>query len=422
MEKTSLLPISIKSIQSLKPFVKIVHAAMKPMREAYLKMVMPSGEIYEFGNRKSSLKADIKVNDLEFFKRVVISGDIGFGEAYTDGLWDTSDITKVIRFFIQNKEVGSSISGSKKKLNLPINLFKLANRIGHHLRNNSILQSRKNISFHYDLSNELYQLFLDQSLTYSCAFFDEDHDDLYSAQQNKYHHLAHLAKITQGDEVLEIGTGWGGFALYLVKNFDCKVTTITISKQQYDYAKNLFEKEKVSDKINLKFLDYRKIQGNFDKIVSIEMLEAVGDKYFNAFFKKCNEVLKPNGLIALQVITCPHSHYPELKNSIDWTQKHIFPGSLLPSVPTLSHYLNKNGGFELYHLKEYGINYAKTLKTWRENFQSNLKQVKKLGFDEGFIRKWNYYLSYCEAAFFEKNISLNQLLYSKSNNPLTHHI
>jgi cyclopropane-fatty-acyl-phospholipid synthase len=216
--------------------------------------------------------------------------------------------------------------------------------------------------------------------------------------------------------VLEIGSGWGGNAIYMAKNYGCKVTSVTISEEQLKFARAKVTQEGLSDKINIELLDYRKLEGQFDKIISIEMLEAVGDEFLDVYFKKCHELLKKDGLLALQVITCPDSRYESLRKGVDWIQKHIFPGSLLPSVGRINRAINATGDLSLVDLKEFGLDYAKTLSAWKEQFNKNLSEIKKLGFDEKFIRKWNYYFSYCEAAFAMRNINVMQLVYSRPNN------
>jgi len=253
-------------------------------------------------------------------------------------------------------------------------------------------------------------------MTYSCGYFKQNENTLQEAQANKYDRLCESVKLNSNDHVLEIGCGWGGFAVHAAKKYGCKVTGITISKEQYDYAIQRIKKEGLENRVNIVLEDYRKIKGSFDKIISIEMLEAVGHKYLNAYFKKCHEVLKKDGVLGLQVIISPDSRYNALKNSVDWIQKHIFPGSLLPSVAAMNKAINDTGDMTLFSLNEMGLNYARTLATWRENFNNKIIEVKKLGFDDPFIRKWNYYLSYCEAAFAARNINVVQLVYSRPNN------
>ena len=331
------------------------------------------------------------------------------------GQWDTDNITNVIKWFIINIEKAPSVSGSDIQ-NLTLNILKIFNRIYHFKRSNSLNGSRKNISEHYDLNNDFFALFLDPTLTYSCAYFKEEGINLENAQIAKYDRLCKQLNLKSTDHILEIGTGWGGNAIYIAKKYGCKVTTATISEEQCKLANELIDKENLTDKITVVLKDYRLLEGQFDKIVSIEMLEAVGHKFLEVYFKKCNELLKKDGILALQVITCPDSRYESLRNGVDWIQKHIFPGSLLPSVSAINTAINNTGTLTMVDLKDMGLHYSKTLAIWRGQFNAHLSEVKKMGFDEQFIRKWNYYLCYCEAAFEMRNISVMQLVYSRPNN------
>jgi cyclopropane-fatty-acyl-phospholipid synthase len=255
-------------------------------------------------------------------------------------------------------------------------------------------------------------------MTYSAAYFKEEGISLPQAQTEKYDRLCRQLNLKPTDHILEIGSGWGGNAIHIAKNYGCKVTTATISEEQYKLAKERVEKENLSEKVEVILQDYRLLEGKFDKIVSIEMLEAVGHKFLDVYFKKCSDLLKKDGILAIQVITCPDSRYESLKNGVDWIQKHIFPGSLLPSVGAINKAINSTSDLTLMDLKEMGLDYAKTLQHWKEQFNSNLADVKKLGFDERFIRKWNYYFCYCEAAFEMRNINVMQMVYARPNNTL----
>ena len=240
--------------------------------------------------------------------------------------------------------------------------------------------------------------------------------NLQQAQIEKYNRLCRQLKLKPTDHVLEIGSGWGGNAIHIAKNYGCKVTSITISEKQLTLARERVAKENLQDKVKIELIDYRDIKGQFDKIVSIEMLEAVGDTFLDVYFKRCAELLKKDGILALQVITCPDSRYESLKNGVDWIQKHIFPGSLLPSVARINQAINATGDLTLVDLKDIGLHYAKTLNSWHKEFNIKLNEVKQLGFDEKFIRKWNYYLCYCEAAFAMRNINVMQMVYTRPNN------
>lgn len=372
-----------------------------------------TGETFTFGLNPKQVEANIIVKDIDFFKRIVYSGDIGLGESYELGEWSTDNLKKVIWWFILNLDQ-AGLSGADKKLPITINIKKIVNTLGHYLNENSIRGSEKNIHAHYDLSNSFYANFLDKSMTYSCAIFDNENQDLFQAQQNKYQSICEGIKLAPTDHLLEIGCGWGGFSLYAAKNYGCKITAITISKEQYNYCLDLFDKEGFSGLIDLQYIDYRKVEGTFDKVVSIEMIEAVGDKFLPVYFETIGQKLTANGLACVQAIQAPSSRYLEFKNGIDWIQKYIFPGSLLPSLEVITRELSNNN-MDLYALKDMGLNYAKTLSRWRESFNENYHLNKDEKFDQAFKRRWNYYFSYCEAAFGSKNITVQQLYFSKPN-------
>ena len=396
-------------------YEKVILSLFSKMEMGTLNITMPDGEIIRLGNGEGNVVANIEIKDYDYFKRCVLYGDIGFGEAYMDGCWETDNITNVIKWFIINIENAPTDSGSNVQ-NLTLNILRIFNKIYHFKRVNSINGSRKNISEHYDLNNDFFALFLDSTMTYSSAYFKEEGMDLKQAQIEKYDRLCKQLNIQPSDHVLEIGTGWGGNAIHIAKTYGCNVTSATISEEQFKLATERIAKENLSDKITVVLKDYRLLEGAFDKIVSIEMLEAVGHKFLDLYFKKCNELLKKDGILALQVITCPDSRYDSLRGGVDWIQKHIFPGSLLPSVSAINTAINNTGNLTMVDLKDMGLHYAKTLAIWREQFNKNLSEVKQLGFDEQFIRKWNYYLCYCEAAFEMRNINVMQMVYARPNN------
>jgi cyclopropane-fatty-acyl-phospholipid synthase len=389
--------------------------AFRKMNLGSLDLFLPSGEQVRFGNGEGGIQAEITVRDPDFFRRVFLYGDIGFGESYTDGLWETSNITSVVKWFLLNIEHAPAISGSKSKT-FALNIFRFFNRLYHKRRANSLSGSRKNIAEHYDLHNDFFALFLDPTMTYSSAYFNGEGMNLQDAQMAKYERLARQLNLQPTDHVLEIGSGWGGNAIFMARNYGCKVTSITISAEQHKLATERVAAEGLSHKITIELADYRLIAGSFDKIVSIEMLEAVGHDFLELYFKRCHELLKKGGLLALQVITCPDSRYSSFRKGVDWIQKHIFPGTLLPSVAAINNAVNKTGDMSLVDLHEIGQHYARTLSKWQETFNQQLEEVKKLGFDDEFIRKWNYYFSYCEAAFTMRNIYVMQMVYSRPNN------
>lgn len=396
-------------------YQQLVFNQIRKMTLGKLTLTLPDGQTEIFGDGVNPIAASVSVTDTAFFKRLILFGDIGFGEAYVDGLWETDDITCVINWVLLNVENAPGLSGSKSQT-FALNILKLWNKISHSARSNTHAGSRKNIAEHYDLSNDFFALFLDQTMTYSSAYFRYVGMDLEEAQREKYDRLCQKLNLQSSDHVLEIGSGWGGNALYMAKNYGCKVTSLTLSVEQQKFAMERIANAGLSERVQILLTDYRDIEGTFDKIVSIEMLEAVGHAYLDSYFSKCNAMLKKDGILAMQVITCPDSRYGGLKQGVDWIQKYIFPGSLLPSVAAINQAVNKTGDMSLVDLKEFGLHYACTLRAWLDKFNERLAEVKALGYDEAFIRKWRYYLCYCEAAFAMRNISVMQLVYSRPNN------
>ena len=394
---------------------KAVFGLLGSFKKGTLTLNLPNGDQVVGGDGSDRAQAIINIKNDRFFKRVVLGGDIAFGEAYVDGDWDTPDITSVIRWMIINVEDSGVMSGSKSKAAF-FNLLGQANRVGHLVRRNSKSGSEQNISFHYDLSNDFYSKWLDPTMTYSCGYFENKETTLEESQVNKYQLLCDDLSLQPSDHVLEVGCGWGGFMEHAVSKYGCKYTGITISKEQLKFAKDRAKKLGIEDKVELLFCDYRDLDGQFDKIVSIEMIEAVGHQYLPVYFGKLQSLLTKQGLLVIQAITSPDARYDEFRKGVDWIQKHIFPGSLLPSVAAMTEAVKKSGDMHLVNLRDIGTHYAKTLKLWREDFNKEWLNITPLGFDEKFKRKWNYYLSYCEAAFEMRNISDVQLTWSRPNN------
>ncbi len=397
------------------------------MQRGYLRIDLPDGGVHELGTPGADIGANIPgvahgahvvVRRESFFKKCFWSGDIGFAESFIDGDWETPDLTAVIAWFILNVESAPTMSGSDRTRSAALNFLRFANRASHLLRPNNRTTARRNIREHYDLSNDFFALFLDPSMMYSAAMWPADATEipLEEAQWEKNDSLCRKLQLTPSDHVLEIGTGWGGWALHAVKNYGCRVTTVTISQQQFDLAQRRVALAGVADRVEVRLCDYRDLEGQFDKIVSIEMMEALGHQYQPEFCAVVNRLLKPDGLVALQFITCPDARYESFRNGVDFIQKHIFPGSLLLSLNRVNDLLARSGGFMLHHVQDFGRDYARTLRIWRENFDARLERVLELGFDERFIRKWTYYLCYCEAAFAMRNISVVQTLHTRANN------
>ena len=379
-----------------------------------LQVIYKDGTIKLYGEKKVEEKITLEIYNNRFFSRTILYGDIGFCESYIDKDFETSNLTKLIELALLNaKYLGTTSENEKNRL---INLMPIFNKIKHSLRKNSKTNSRKNISAHYDLSNEFYKLMLDETMMYSSAVFTDKNQDLYEAQKNKLEKLSSKLNLKEGSKVLEIGSGWGAMALHLANDKGCEVTTVTLSVEQKKLCEDRFKEHNIEDKIDILLKDYRDLNGKFDAIIAVEMFEAVGKEYFHIFFKKCQELLKPNGVLVLQVITMPDQRYKAYSKGTDFIQKYIFPGGHLPSISKILEVTSKHTRLNLNHLEEFTEDYAKTLNIWHENFEKKLEEVKKLGFDEYFIRMWKMYLNYCEAAFLTRNINLHQLVFTRDQN------
>ena len=393
----------------------LILRGMERMTRGWMEIELPDGRRRTLGNPAESLRAAVRIRHPGFFKRCMLFGDVGFGESYVEGEWDTPDIERVIAWFLLNTDNSPAQPGSGARAAL-INLLRGWNRLQHHARPNSVTTSRRNIAEHYDLGNDFYQLWLDPTITYSSAIFTNPGQTLEEAQREKYDALCRGLKIGPGDHVLEIGCGWGGFSEHAAGKYGCRITAVTISQAQFDFARERISRAGLADRVEIRLQDYREITGRYDKIVSIEMMEALGDKYLETFTSRIHAVLAPDGVAGLQYITVPDCRHEELKKGVDWIQRHIFPGSLLLSVGRVNQAFNRTGDLFLHGLTDHGLSYARTLRLWRETFGRQLDRVRALGFDDRFIRKWNYYLSYCEAAFAMRNISVVQAIYTRPNN------
>jgi len=409
---------------------RAVLRSLAGMTRGHLRMELPDGGVHELGSHADSparpwphgptAAAHIRVRRETFFNKCVLAGDIGFAESFIDGDWETPDLTAVIAWFILNVDEAPTLSGHARKRaqSWALNLLRLANRTGHLLRPNTRATARRNIREHYDLSNDFFALFLDPSLMYSAARWPAHapHLPLEDAQREKNDALCRQLRLTASDHVLEIGTGWGGWSLHAARTYGCRVTTVTISQQQFDLASKRVAAAGLADRVSVQLRDYRDLTGRYDKVVSIEMMEALGHQFLPEFCAVLDRVLKPDGLLALQFITCPDARYEQFRRGVDFIQKHIFPGSLLLSLNRVNHELARAGGFVVNRVEDFGPDYARTLRLWRENFHARLDAVRALGFDDRFIRKWTYYLCYCEAAFAMRNISVVHTLHTRANN------
>ena len=359
------------------------------------------GYIENIMAKKPGPKAMLKINKPNAAKEIIQGGSVAFAESYINKDISTDNLTNLIHYCALNNDQAEST------FNISI-LKKIIHKVFHYKNKNTKNQAKKNISFHYDLGNKFYEYWLDKTMTYSSAIFNNKSIELEAAQNNKYKKLAELSAIKNGDQILEIGCGWGGFAEFIGNNYDCNLTAVTISREQYEYTKKRIFDANLSHKIEVLLCDYRNITGKFDKIVSIEMFEAVGKQYWNTFFKKIENILKPKGSISLQLITIDDNIYDVYKTNPDFIQKYIFPGGMLPSDKILKELINKTS-LKINSIDSFSKDYAKTLNIWNKEFNKKWDKIEKLGFDENFKLLWNYYLSYCEGGFLSKNIDLKQI-------------
>ena len=392
---------------------RLVLPELAKLTKGRLVLRLPEGTELVLGDPRATGGARMEVRDENAFRRIMLAADIGLTEGYMEGEWDSPDLNALIGFFIENIDQTPGMSGSARKA-IGVGLFRIADRIGHLLRPNDKQMVRRNISEHYDVSNDFFRLFLDPSMMYSSARW-EGTDSLEQAQTNKNDSLCRFLQLKPTDHVIEIGTGWGGWALHAVKKYGCRVTSLTISQAQHDLAVERVKAAGLADRITVKLEDFRDHQGTYDKCVSIEMMEALGHKYLPAFCASIGRLLKPDGIAAFQYITCPDSRYAQFRDGVDFIQKHIFPGSLLLSINRVGDLMTQESGFQLDRLEEFGRDYARTLDAWCQAFEAKLDQVRGMGFDERFIRKWRLYFRYCQAAFEHRNIGVVQAVYVRPN-------
>ncbi|MEM8594572.1 MAG: cyclopropane-fatty-acyl-phospholipid synthase family protein [Pseudomonadota bacterium] len=368
------------------------------------------------GDPNAELTCTLQIHDTQLFKLIAKDGVLGASEAYIQGFWDVDDLVCLVRILVRNRDLLDSMNS--KPL---VKASQLVMRAWHNRRKNSKQGSQRNIADHYDLSNEFFQLFLDDNMMYSCAMFNKhalntmslNADTLERASDEKLNTICQKLKLTASDHVIEIGTGWGGFALYAAKHYGCYVTTTTISEQQYQLAKQRVQDAGLSNKITLLKQDYRELTGSFDKLVSIEMIEAVGHHYLSTYFKTCQHLLKPDGLALIQAITIEDTRYEKALKTVDYIKRYVFPGSFIPCSSVIVNHAS-DAGLKLMDYNDIGLSYALTIKHWRTRFFDKLDQVRALGFDERFIRMWEFYLCYCEGGFLEETISDAHLLFKNN--------
>ena len=355
----------------------------------------------------NSLTATVRVRDARFYQHLVFGGSLGAAEAYIRGYWDCDDLVNLVRIFCRNAAVSTNLERGPAKLLSPLH------RIAHRLRRNTRSGSRRNIAAHYDLGNEFFSLFLDETMAYSCAIFPQAESTLYEASVAKFDRICRKLELTADDHVLEIGSGWGGFAIHAAQRYGCRVTTTTISPRQYKFTRRQVESAGLGEKVTVLCEDYRALRGSYDKLVSIEMIEAVGHEYFDTYFRVCSDRLKPHGMMLLQAIVIPDQRYDRYRRSADFIQRYIFPGGCLPSIGVICRSLGRVTDFRLFHLEDITPHYAETLAQWRRRFTANLEQIAKHGFSAEFLRTWEYYFCYCEGGFRERVIGDVQMLLTK---------
>ncbi|MGH8549090.1 MAG: class I SAM-dependent methyltransferase [Methylococcales bacterium] len=375
------------------------------------RLIIVEGEqIHRFGEKHASLSATIRVQDSRFYGEIAFGGSIGAGESYMHGYWSCDDLTALIRIMGLNQPVTDHLEGGLALLARPF-LKTL-----HWLNRNTQDGSLRNIAAHYDLGNAMFELFLDPTMMYSCAVFERPDLTLEQASLCKLERICHKLQLGENDHVLEIGSGWGGFAIYAARNHGCRITTATISKEQYELAVSRVSQAGLGDQIEVLLCDYRNLQSRYDKLVSIEMIEAVGHQFYDTYFAKCASLLKPEGMMLLQAITIADQRYEAAKSSVDFIQRHIFPGSTIPSVTAMLQSITRASDLRLFDLEDIGPHYARTLAEWRRNFFRNLPRIKALGYPEEFIRMWEFYLCYCEGGFEERALGNVQMLLVKPDN------
>ena len=388
---------------------RLLLARMAGMRHGQLVIDDPLGRVTlgQSTDAPPDLVVHVRVDDLAFYRAVAANGSVGAGEAFMDGLWHCDDLVGLVRLLVRNRDRLDSMESGLARLG------GLAMRGWHALRRNTREGSRRNIAAHYDLGNDFFGLFLSADLMYSSALWDGDEDTLEAASTRKLDRVCQWLDLKPGDRVIEIGTGWGGFAVHAARHYGCHVTTTTISCEQHALAATRVEEAGVDDRVTLLLEDYRDLTGTYDKLVSIEMIEAIGASYLDAYFAKVGSLLRPGGRALVQAITIEDHRYAQALASVDFIKRHVFPGSFIPSIHAMLSAKTRVTDLALVQLQDFGLSYARTLQAWRERFLGSLGQVRGQGFDERFIRSWEFYLAYCEGGFRERSIGVSHLLMEK---------
>ncbi len=372
--------------------------------------IIDGAETFRFGRRtaRCGLTATISVLDPEFYALVGFNGAVGSGEAYIHGYWRCDDLTALVRIMVLNRSVLEGLDTG-----LPTRAATLARRLLHFANRNSKQGSARNIAAHYDLGNDFYRLMLDETMAYSCGIYEHEEASLQEASVAKFDAVCRKLALTPADHLVEIGTGWGGLAIHAAEAYGCHVTTTTISREQHDFALAKIRARGLTDRITLLSEDYRDLKGSFDKLVSIEMIEAVGPQYLDTYFQKCSSLLKPSGAMLLQAITLQDQYYHRALRSVDYIQRFVFPGSFIPSVTAITDSVRRVTDMKLFNLEDIGPHYARTLKQWRERFMAQINEVRALGYPDRFVRLWEFYLCYCEGGFAERQLGDVQMLLTK---------
>ena len=385
---------------------KLLLAKLENIQRGHL-AITDGGERCEFGDDTDSLQVAISVTDSRFYSAVAYGGAVGAAEAYMQGHWTCSDLTRVVQLMLRNRNVLEGMDRGMARLSTPLR------KLLHWVNRNTKSGSRRNIAAHYDLGNEFFSLWLDRTMMYSSAVFERPDMTLEEASAAKLDRICRKLELSADDHVLEIGTGWGGFAVYAAGNYGCRVTTTTISREQYEFAKARVQEAGLGNLVELLLRDYRDLDGRYDKLVSIEMIEAVGHKYMDTYFDRCARLLKEDGMMLLQSITIADQRYKDALKSVDFIQRYIFPGGFLPSATAILESVTASTDMRIYHLEDIGAHYAETLRRWRDAFAGNLNRIWSMGYGEEFLRMWHYYYCYCEGAFIERAIGNVQVLFIK---------
>lgn len=382
----------------------LVESRLAQLREGELEFV-DGRERRTFGRRTPAfdVRARVDVRDPSLYARLAFGGSIGAAEAYMDGAWTTDELVDVVRVFVRNRDVLNDMERGLARWISP------ANRLFHRLRANTLSGSKRNIAAHYDLGNDFYALFLDDTMTYSAGVFESESSTMREASIAKIERMCRKLDLKPTDHLLEIGTGWGAFAIHAARRFGCRVTTTTISRRQHEYATERVREAGLQDKVTVLFRDYRELEGSYDAIVSVEMIEAVGHAYYDEFFSRCARLLKPEGRLCLQAITIADAYYEQALRGVDFIQRYVFPGSTIPSVTALLTSATRASDLRLVHHEDLTPHYARTLECWRAAFVANLPRVREMGYDERFVRMWEFYLAYCEGGFAERAIGSVQM-------------